>query len=208
MAESPTIIVRNASVVLVAPTPIEPQSIRPEALVNAEIIPAGWQLANNINTPVAAQVQYQNGIVIQTEGNRCVFQENSGSSLKPSYQIHTIAKRYVEATKLVPYNAIGINWMLDVGMNDSARWIRDTLLNEVGNFVDFFPTSLQMVKHLSFAACNLNFRSESSRLSVECNYHFPVPEGSSGVLNSLDSLSNCLSHLQEELLPRFLLSHS
>ena len=201
MAEPADVTLRHASVVLVSPTPVDPQSIRPEALTSASIVPENWILTNGISTPVIAQVQYQEGISIVAEGNRLVFQENIGGTIRPTYQVHALARRYVEATRLVPYNALGMNWLLDFASGNPGQWIQGNLLGGGENFVDYFPTSVQMVKQLNFAACNLNFKSESNRVSLECNYHFPVTQGSAGVLSGLGSSSLCLDHLRQELLP-------
>lgn len=204
MVENPAVTVLHASVVLVSPAPIDPQSIRPEALSHAGIIPANWVAAGGISIPVAAQTQYQNGFTLQIEGNRCIFQEPIGGALRDNYEVHARAKRYVDATKLVAYNAVGINWLLGIVAEEPARWIRENLMGNGGYFSDFHPTSLQVAKQLSPATCNLHFRSENERVMVDCNYHFQIERSSPDVLSStLDSWRKCQDHLVRDLLPQF-----
>ena len=194
----------HASVVLVSPALIDPQSIRPEALSNAGIIPANWVATGGISIPVVAQAQYQNGFTVQAEGNRCVFQEPINGTLREAYEVHTIAKRYVDATKLVSYNAIGLNWLLELAVENPNLWIREKLMGGAGNFADFQPTSLQVAKQLGFVVCNLNFRGDNRRIVVDCNYHFQLARSSPDLLAStLDSWHRCQEHLTRDLLPQF-----
>ena len=192
--------VRHASVVLVSPSVIDPQSIRPETLSGAQIIPTNWALGNQqINSPVFALTQYKNGVSIQTEGKRCIFQEAIGGPIRPNYEIHGLARRYVEATKLVPYNAVGINWLLDIAVDNPAEWIRKQT-GDGGNFPGFSPTSLQLTKQWGPAVCNLVFRLEQQMVAVDCNYHFQL--GSSlQPMAALDHWRRCQDALTEDVFP-------
>lgn len=203
MVEVPAITVLHTVVVLVAPSPIDPQSIRPEALSNAGIVPANWVATGSISIPVVAQTQYQNGFVLQAEGNRCVLQEPVGGDLRDTYEVHAIAKRYVDATKLVTYNAVGINWLLGFSVENPANWLRGKLMGDFRNFSDFRPASLQISRQLGFATCNLNFRSENERIVLDCNYHFQIERSSPDVIAStLDSWHRCQEHLTGTVLPQ------
>lgn len=202
MPESSAATVIHASVVLVSPTPIDPQSIRPEALSGAGIVPANWAPTAGISIPIVAQTQYQNGFTILAEGNRCIFQEPVNGALRETYQVHDIAKRYADATKLVPYNAAGVNWLLAITVEDPNLWIRQKLMGEGGNLSDFHPTSLQIAKQLGFVVCNLNIRSENERIVVDCNYHFQIQNSSPDkIASTLDSWKKCQEHLGRDLLP-------
>ena len=203
MPDNSTAKVIHASVVLVSPTPIDPQSIRPEALSDAGIVPGNWVATAGISMPIVAQTQYQNGFTILAEGNRCIFQEPIGGDLRETYEVHTLAKRYVSATKLVAYNAIGLNWLLDAAVDNPNLWLRKKLMGDAKNFSDFHPTSLQVAKQLGFVVCNLNFRDENGRIVVDCNYHFQLARSSPDLMAStLDSWHRCQEHLTRDLLPQ------
>lgn len=203
MAQQLGFTVRHSSVVLVSPSPVDPQSIRPEILSNARIVPDSWVSANNINTPVLAVTQYQNGVTVQTEGNRCVFQEQIGGDWRDTYEVHPLAKRYAEATSLVPYNALGINWLLDIVVGNPAQWIREKTMGNGDSFPGFSPMSLQMVKRLSFAVCNLTFRAENTRIVVDCNYHVQTESRPLDmILSTLDSWQRYQDHLKREVVPQ------
>ena len=191
--------VRNTSVVLVAPSPIDTQSIKPEALASAKVAPSNWVVTNQLSTPVLALTQYQNGFSVRVEGNRCVFQEAIGEPLRADYEIHPIARRYLEATKLVSYNAVGINWLLVVAVDQPAEWIGEQL--SCGErFPGFLPTSIQLAKPWGPAVCNLVFRVEQQTVVVDCNYHFPL--GSSlQPMAALDHWRQCQKALIDDVLP-------
>ena len=195
----PSPIVQHASVVLVSPSPIDPQSIRSEALTSAQIVPPGWALGNQVNSPVFALTQYKNGVSIQTQGNHCVFQEAIAGPLRPEYEIHGLARRYVEATKLVPYNALGINWLLHIAVDNPTEWLRDQM-GGGGNFPGFSPTSLQMAKPMAGAVCNLVFRGQQETVVVDCNYHFQL-SSSLQPLAALDHWHQCQNALTEGVFP-------
>ena len=124
--------------------------------------------------------------------------------MREVYQVHPLAKRYVDATRLVPYNAIGINWLLDIAVGDPNLWIRENVMGNGRNFSDFYPTSIQMAKQLGFVVCNLNFRVENERIVIDCNYHFQLAHSSTDLMvSTLDSWHQCQEHLVRDLLTQF-----
>ena len=44
--------------------------------------------------------------------------------LKDPYEVHGVVRQYLDATKLVQYNAVGINWMLEANQVEPAEWYR------------------------------------------------------------------------------------
>lgn len=200
MAQQPAFTVRHASVVLVSLSAIDPQSIMPETLSNAKIVPADWPF-RNINNPFFALTQYQNGVTIRTDDNRCLFQEPIDGNLRESYEIHPIAQRYAAATMLVPYNVIGINWLLEANVERPELWIYEKIIGNALTFSDFSPTSLQITKQLDFAVCNLTFKTENARVAIEFNYHFQLPHNSPDEMSTaLDAWRQCQEHLTKDIL--------
>lgn len=195
------ITVRQASVVLASPSPVDPQTIRSDVLVRGNVVPQDWQQANQISTPVLAVTQFQNGISVQTEGNRCVFQEPVNGQLKDPYVVHGVARQYLEATKLVQYNAVGINWMLAANQVESAEWYRRHFSGS-GDFSEYSPVSLQMQRNVGMMVCNLQFRfaHPSGSLEVECNFHFAL-SNSLTPLAALDHWRYCQNLMRNEIFP-------
>ena len=123
--------------------------------------------------------------------------------MRDAYEVHPLAKRYAKATRLVPYNAIGINWLMDIAVENPALWIREKIMGSVENFSGFSPTSIQMVKQLDFAVCNLIFRTENTRIVIDCNYHFQLANSSIDmIVSTLDAWQRCQRHLTGDLLPQ------
>ena len=194
----PPTTVQHASVVLVSPSPIDPQSISPDTLSRVLIIPSDWPLGKQqISSPVFAITQYQNGVSIQIDGNRCIFQEVIGGSLRLEYEIQKIARRYIESTALVPYNAVGINWLLNIAVANPTEWIREQI-GHGKNFPDFSPTLLQIARPLKSAVCNLTFRVQGQIVVVDCNYHFQL-SSSLQPLAALDLWHQCQEALDKDV---------
>ena len=201
MTQSIAFTVRQVSAVLVSASAIDPQSILPEILGNANVVPADWAPDSGINTPFGALTQYQNGVTIRTDGNRCLFQQPIDGGLRDSYEIFPTAQRYAAETKLVPYNAVGLNWSLGISVGQPELWIREKMMDNASNLLDFFPTSLQMAKQLDFAVCNLTFKAENAQITTDFNYHFPLAQSSLGWLSEiLNNWQLCQKHLTGSIL--------
>ena len=180
MSEQLKFVTYQASVVLVSPSPIDPQSIKPETLKRAGIVT--WESVESITTPVFAQTRYQNGIHIRTEGNRCVFQEplNEASPTDYNYKVHRLAERYAEATKLVAYNALGINWESRIEAKDPARWFSEKLVRNL-RLTEFSPRSVQMAKVIdSTVSCIVTFATRDEKLIANFNYHCQLTDAPGG----------------------------
>lgn len=178
MSEQPKFETFQASVVLVSPSQIDPQSIKPETLKRAGIVP--WESIEDIATPIFAQTRFQNGIEIRTEGNRCVFQEPINEESPTGSKVHNLAKRYAEATRLVSYNALGINWESRIRAKDPVQWIGENLVQNLG-LKEFFPRSVQMAKVVESAVvCNVTFTIRGDVLAVSFNYHCNLTTAAAG----------------------------
>lgn len=190
----------HASVVLVSPTPIDPQSTKPETLKSAGIVPENWAVANSFNLPVFLRTEFSNGFVLQAEGERYIFQEPLGGSLKDTYDVHSIAARYVEATKLTPYKAVGINWQLRIGDINSEEWFAKRSIRCGDMLQGFSVGSLQIRKSLEFSVCNITFTPNDNIIIVDCNYHFETGGLSySEIYSLLTDSGKCQSHLENEV---------
>ena len=208
MTGIPNVFVRQASVVLVSQSAIDPQTIRPEALSGAGIVPGdwvpvSWTPTGGIYAPVVAQTLYQNGFSIQTEGNRCVFQESIAGGFLEAYEVHPLVQRYIAATRLLPYNAVGINWQLEIIVANPYQWVNERLGRVGGKFSEFDVTSVQITKYIEFVLCYLNFRIENGVIVADCNYHFPLaadsPDSMAAMLNNWQW---CQGNLAGDLLAR------
>ena len=197
-----TVAARHASVVLVSPSPVDSQAVRPERLVIAQVVPKEWVLASELSIPPLAAAHYQNGISIRIEGNRVVFQEMIGPMIRESYEVHQLARRYLEATKLTPYTAVGVNWLLELVADNPTDWLRK-FLGDRNEFSGFAPIGLQVAKQVGLSMCNLNLRVENTEppvLLLDCNYHFHLSEGLNP-LATLDHWRNCQERLTSEVMP-------
>ena len=195
------ITVSLASLVLVSQSPIDRQSVTPAMLKDGQVIPEHWVLSNTIDTPSVAGGEYENGVTVRSEGNRCVFQQRVDGPFRDVYEIHNIAKQYANAMRLVPYQAVGINWQLIIESDDPFRWLHQRMTNSEGIMSDFVPVSIRVAKPWHTGTCNLTFNVENRRIVLDCNYHVGLT--SCSLHDAISSWGKCQKHLQEEILPRF-----
>lgn len=99
----------GVSVVAVAETNT-PSILNPDFLREFVIPQQSWQVQDPpICTPVYARVSYSNGVSVQSDTNRVVF-EQRGDPLDPTHLwICAMARRYLRAVPQVKYTGIGTN---------------------------------------------------------------------------------------------------
>ena len=165
----------HASIVLVASQAVSPESVTAEALKRNKIIPEDWQITTEMNLPVIGLVQFDNGASIRTEGNRCVFQQNVNGEFAEDYLALDAAVQYAEASRVVPYSAVGINWMMQPDLPlPPSQWLAGKLCQDPLLAPGFQPTSIRVAKRQGSAVCNLNFNFDRGIVSLECNYHIEL----------------------------------
>ena len=166
--------VHSASIVLVSSQPIEPQSIRADALTRNRIVPDEWQATGAMNTPVLGLTQFGNGVTIRVEGNRCIFQQAVNGDFRDQYDAHTVAKVYAEASRVTPYRSMGINWMLEPDLIEPSEWLRSKLTKGSMLAPGFQPISIKFAKTTGPATCNLTFNLQRGAVLLDCNYHIEL----------------------------------
>ncbi|MDE2786358.1 MAG: hypothetical protein OXL37_06805 [Chloroflexota bacterium] len=195
--------VRSASVVLVSSGLVNPDTVNPDKLSRAGVVPYEWSVINTVTTELAARTEYANDISISVDGNRCVFWEQIEGPFQPAYEVHDVAKRYADATRLVQYDAIGVNWSLDVIGVDPSGWLRDKVVGLGTVFGDFQTSQVRMVKWAGDYFFNITVVNDNAGILLDCNYHYQVagnpPHLIEAILDGVDQLQN---HLVSDVVSR------
>ena len=202
MADKLDWTLRNSSIVLVSEQPLDTKSVAPDTLVRSFVVPSEWTVTNRMNSQVIATAEYANGTVIRLEGNRCVFQQNVGGDFLEDYPAFGIARKYAEASRVISYTAMGINWNLESKMDAPGEWLMRKLAAESRLAPDFQPTSIKLARNQGRAVCNLNFNLESEAIVLDCNYHIALGNGIPE--NEIDNWSRYQGQLVEKILPTIL----
>ena len=191
----------HASVVLVSSSQVDTQSVKPDLLKPAGIIPKEWTVLRTIDVPVFLRTEFSNGFVIQAEGDRYVFQEPLGGPFKDVYDVHGIASKYVEMTKLTSYKAVGINWQFRTESTSPGQWLSDRGMKCDEIMTGFSISSLQVRKALAASVCNITFISSDNFITIDCNYHFETGGLSAEkILSLLSDWAACQHHLLAEVI--------
>ena len=195
--------VRSASVVLVSSGLIDPDTVNPDKLSRAAVVPYEWSVANTVTTELAARTEYDNHISISVDGNRCVFLEQVEGPFRHAYQVHDVAKRYADATRLVQYDAIGVNWTLDVIGVDPSEWLHDKVVGLGSVFGDFQTFQVRMVKWEGDYIFYITVINDNAGIMLDCNYHYQVAGNPPHLIEAiLDGVDQLQSHLMADVVPR------
>ena len=191
---------RHASIVFLLVQPVDAQSVNAARLIRNQIIPDDWQLANEVSLVGAiAQTQYQNGVSIMAEGNRCIFQQNIDGVFSDEYAAHEAAIRYADASRVVSYRAIGLNWLVEPDVDRPDQWLRGKFAEQSAFVPGFQPVSVKVARRQGSAMCNLTFNLEQGVVGLECNYH--VELGESRAIDVIRMWQHYQKNLREDILP-------
>lgn len=191
---------RHASIVLVLPQPVDSQSVSAGSLARNRIVPEDWQVANEVNLAgVLAQTLYRNGVNVRAEGNRCIFQQTVNGEFRAEYDSHLTALNYAEASRVIAYQAIGINWMIELDLEQAGQWLTSKFAGNSAFVPSFQPVSIKVARQQGAAICNLTFNLEQDSVVLDCNYH--VDLGGSRAVDVINMWQQYQKHLQEDILP-------
>lgn len=192
--------VQHASIVLVSTAPIDPQSISADVLSRNQIVPEDWHATNEMNTPVLGMTQYRNGAVLRAEGNRCIFQQTVNGGFQSEYDAHILAENYADASRVVPYRSIGINWLLEPDLDEPRRWLQRQLASGSGFAPGFQPISVKVAKRAGAATCNLTFNLQpGGAVHVDCNFHIDL--GNRTAIEMMRMWPHFQENLTSDILP-------
>ena len=194
-------VVRYAAVVLVAEHPIDAQTLSPETLERAGVTPPHWRCTEQTEGSNQPLLAYDNGVTISSQNTRCVFQFDMNNAFLDDYQVHDIAKRYVDATKLISYRFIGINWSLHTSVPDPLSWVRSKILTPLESLQKFTDVEIRLTAQFGVSLCNLMLTTSGAEVGLDCNYHFDL--SNTAPTAALDQWTECHAHLQHQLQESF-----
>lgn len=124
----------GVSVVAVAESN-NPSILNPDFLREVVLPEQSWEVQDSpICTPVYARVSYSNGISVQSDANRVVFDRRGDSLDAARVLVADMARRYVLAVPYVKYTAIGVNPSLLLAVPEYASAVQERLRDV------FFPS--------------------------------------------------------------------
>ena len=166
--------VQHTSIVLISSQPIETESVRSEVLKRNRIVPEDWQETREMNAPMLAMIEFSNGASIRVEGTRSIFQQAVDGDFRDQYDAHLIAEAYAEASRVTPYRAIGINWMLEPDIVEPSKWLLSKLTKELALVPGFQPITIKVARPVGAATCNLTFNLQQGSVLLDRNYHIEL----------------------------------
>ena len=197
---------RNVSVVLVAERRIDTETLDADILRDAGITPFEWEGTVSDESRGRNFLDYGDGITISAQNTRCVVQQNFNdeADLGINDEIYQVAKRYIDATRLVRYRFLGLNWSLYQRVANPRDWFIAHLLNPNNSLEHYGSFEIKLTKPFGRSSCNFTFTSRADEVVLNCNYHFDLSRTAPDV--AIDQWSECDQNLWSVLKERF--SHS
>lgn len=201
---------RGANVMMVANT-YQPATIYRD-LVNGVVGPTGCRIVNSIQSLDGCRATYDNAIDISVNPQRLGISKEYREqfALCSNNEVYALAAKFVEAYKLVSYQAIGLNWLIAMSNDDPLQWMTQKFLKVKSQPKDIFMMP-QFVVRAGKSVLTLSFKQEISydgqrepQIVVDCNYHNGGPfENVADILHMLDGWKNArniaLSKLEDVL---------
>ena len=189
-------LVDQVSIVLVARFH-NPSIINPDFLRNNRITSPDWPVKETMTTPGFSQTQFDNGIGLTVDENRCIVQEEVGKTFQDSYLAHGVAAAYVDTLPHVPYRTIGLNWRLHSPRKNPKPWLIRRFLKPGAwlksdppisgaeiRFETRFGASTCFLK-VAGGTAGLPNEAEADAIILDANFHYDGPFGQAEKLKAI-----------------------
>ncbi|MBN1234119.1 MAG: hypothetical protein JXA60_12250 [Candidatus Coatesbacteria bacterium] len=143
-----------------------PSSFSPDLLLKMGLFRTddpGFELSSSpVITPPMAQMNFKNGISINCDMNRLVFEDANPAHLPKFSPIPDMATKYVKQVPYVPYKAIGINFTNVLHRPDVLPPYRiEIFSNDLSTF---------LIEKKSDTGVRMRFQEDTFMLSVDIQY--------------------------------------
>lgn len=100
-----------------------PLFLDPNALASKKIVPTDWTVLESGTTPEAALIRYANGVEWLIDQSRLQISESCDHSFKDDYLIYGLADAYLEKVPRVPYQNLGLNYLVTFAQDNPRQWL-------------------------------------------------------------------------------------
>lgn len=117
-----TYLVDTASIVITAKNHF-PLLLESSNLITNGIIPGDWEIEESKTSLEESHVYYKNGILLEMDYLKFQISETCKESFQDSYLIHKIADSFLEKTPHIPYQSLGLNYIVAFVQDNPRQWL-------------------------------------------------------------------------------------
>ena len=117
-----TYLVDTASIAMTAKNHF-PLLLESSNLITNGIIPGDWEIEESKVSIEESHVYYKNGILLEMDYLKFQISESCEESFQDSYLIHKIADRFLEKTPYIPYQSLGLNYIVAFEQDKPRQWL-------------------------------------------------------------------------------------
>ena len=199
--------IQNLSMVVMAKEPqsFNPNTINPEFLSDAGIVPGSWECRRFIKELVEVDIQYANGVGWKLNPQRLDMIETLSPpySFQDRYAVQDLALRFLEKFE-GPYGDFGVNYFLFMVQRDPAIFLKEkfapTLLSHKESITT--PTFLSGMRggkrtiKLNSGELKIEEKDPREVVAIDCNLNFDGPMTAASIAEQVTDLKE----LEQELL--------
>ena len=125
-----------------------PSILTPDFLSAASIVPGHWKTAEVGWSPELSSVRYHNGILWTMDQDRLIIEDERTSEFSEAYEIHALARLYLEEVRVVPYRSTFLYFEAWTPREHPSDWLTQRFLNPAVK--DGQPDDLVLEPRLAF----------------------------------------------------------
>lgn len=176
-------------VVIVVTAQFYPPTVLDHDLLKAtEVVPEDWDIVTD-DGPVVPGIQtvvrFQNGVEWNLNPIKLSISQPCDGRFEDQYFIQDLAVRYIRTFPRIPYQNLGLNWVVSMAHADPDRWLINRFLKEKNSLSDgseIMSMRPTFTLDAGDVTCNLDFSTGQARdtngnsrqvVIVEGNIHHP-----------------------------------
>ena len=106
-----------------------PSILTPDFLSAAGIVPGHWKIAKAEWSPEFSSILYHNGVLWTMDQDRLAIEDDRTSEFSEAYEIHALARLYLEKVRVVPYRNTFLNFEAWTPRDHPGDWLTQRFLN-------------------------------------------------------------------------------
>ena len=174
-----------------------PSILTADFLAAQGLAPEGIEIEHVIAIPPLSLVRYVNGVEWTLDRSRLAVREDCQGTFQGSYDTHAAVVAYLRTLSYVPYQSLGLNWLVTLNVDEPRAWLSSRFLAN-GPWASTYCAKLSMTPRFTIelegAQLNVAFGEQANAdpdlpasLVMDCNVHHEGPMEVRELCNAIEN---------------------